>query len=319
MNRIVNWGIRVLFRHGYNDTTNAFKAYRREVIENVQPFLSHHFNLTVELPLKAVVRGYSYGIVPISWTQPQSRGLQAAPERDGQPLPLHRPLRLPRAPPEPRRLPPRRRPAADVRRAASGGRAASAAARRRRRPMARGPQAAVDYERLYDYRFRQIDQGVRRTVSGPAIAASYVRDSSGAPAARSSTPPTGRCRVHQRCACHGSAGPSTTYRLSRGRAAPGGDEGRDRRRDHGRRPPGRAISTASSSPISSSTCPGRRRSRSSSRGCTPCMRDGRGASRSSGRTTATASGQYWDFADHTVALTERGVAEHLYAAGFELV
>lgn len=68
MNRIVNWGIRVLFRHGYNDTTNAFKAYRREVIDNLQPFLSHHFNLTVELPLKAVVRGYSYGIVPISWT-----------------------------------------------------------------------------------------------------------------------------------------------------------------------------------------------------------------------------------------------------------
>lgn len=68
MNRIVNWGIRALFRHGYNDTTNAFKAYRREVIENAQPFLSHHFNLTVELPLKAVVRGYSYGIVPISWT-----------------------------------------------------------------------------------------------------------------------------------------------------------------------------------------------------------------------------------------------------------
>jgi dolichol-phosphate mannosyltransferase len=68
MNRIVNWGIRALFRHGYNDTTNAFKAYRREVIENVQPFLSHHFNLTVELPLKAVVRGYSYGIVPISWS-----------------------------------------------------------------------------------------------------------------------------------------------------------------------------------------------------------------------------------------------------------
>ena len=68
MNRIVNWGIRVLFRHGYNDTTNAFKAYRREVIDNIKPLLSHHFNLTVELPLKAVVRGYSYGTVPISWT-----------------------------------------------------------------------------------------------------------------------------------------------------------------------------------------------------------------------------------------------------------
>lgn len=68
LNRLVNLGIRLLFRHGYDDTTNAFKAYRREVIENVQPLLSQHFNLTVELPLKAVTRGHSYGIVPISWT-----------------------------------------------------------------------------------------------------------------------------------------------------------------------------------------------------------------------------------------------------------
>ena len=68
VNRIVNFGIRVLFRHGYDDTTNAFKAYRREVIENTQPLVSNHFNLTVELPLKAVIRGHSYAIVPISWT-----------------------------------------------------------------------------------------------------------------------------------------------------------------------------------------------------------------------------------------------------------
>jgi dolichol-phosphate mannosyltransferase len=67
-NRVVNLGIRVLFGHGYNDTTNAFKAYRREVIDTVQPLLSQHFNLTVELPLKAVVRGHSYAITPISWT-----------------------------------------------------------------------------------------------------------------------------------------------------------------------------------------------------------------------------------------------------------
>jgi dolichol-phosphate mannosyltransferase len=67
LNRIANWGIRLMFRHAYNDTTNAFKAYRREVIDAVQPLLSNHFNLTVELPLKAIVRGYSYGILPISW------------------------------------------------------------------------------------------------------------------------------------------------------------------------------------------------------------------------------------------------------------
>jgi dolichol-phosphate mannosyltransferase len=67
LNRIVNWAIRVLFQHGYNDTTNAFKAYRREVIETVEPLLSNHFNLTVEIPLKAIVRGHSYGIVPVAW------------------------------------------------------------------------------------------------------------------------------------------------------------------------------------------------------------------------------------------------------------
>ena len=67
LNRVVNTVIRVLFRSGYNDTTNAFKAYRREVIETVQPLLSNHFNLTVEIPLKAIVRGHSFAVVPISW------------------------------------------------------------------------------------------------------------------------------------------------------------------------------------------------------------------------------------------------------------
>jgi dolichol-phosphate mannosyltransferase len=68
VNRFVNLGIRFLFQHGYNDTTNAFKAYRREVIEQVQPLLSNHFNLTVEIPLKAVTRGFNFAVVPVSWT-----------------------------------------------------------------------------------------------------------------------------------------------------------------------------------------------------------------------------------------------------------
>jgi dolichol-phosphate mannosyltransferase len=67
LNRLANGVVRALFRHGLNDTTNAFKAYRREVIESVQPLVSNHFNLTVELPLKAIVRGHSYVICPISW------------------------------------------------------------------------------------------------------------------------------------------------------------------------------------------------------------------------------------------------------------
>lgn len=68
VNRVVNAGIRVLFQHGYNDTTNAFKAYRREVIDQIQPLLSNHFNLTVEMPLKAITRGFNFAVVPVSWT-----------------------------------------------------------------------------------------------------------------------------------------------------------------------------------------------------------------------------------------------------------
>jgi dolichol-phosphate mannosyltransferase len=67
LNRFANIFIRVLFGISLNDTTNAFKAYRRTVIEGCQPLVSAHFNLTVELPLKAVIRGYSWTVIPITW------------------------------------------------------------------------------------------------------------------------------------------------------------------------------------------------------------------------------------------------------------
>jgi len=67
LNRLANWFIRIIFGIRYNDVTNAFKVYRRAVINGVQPILSHHFNLTVELPLKAISRGFSYTVMPIRW------------------------------------------------------------------------------------------------------------------------------------------------------------------------------------------------------------------------------------------------------------
>jgi dolichol-phosphate mannosyltransferase len=73
VNRLANLFIRLLFGIAYNDVTNAFKAYRTSVIHGCRPLLSPHFNLTVELPLKAIVRGYSYEVVPISWRQ-RARG-----------------------------------------------------------------------------------------------------------------------------------------------------------------------------------------------------------------------------------------------------
>lgn len=69
VNRIVNGILPLLFGYRYNDTTNAFKAYRANVIRGCQPYVSRHYNLTVELPLKAIARGYSYRVVPIKWRQ----------------------------------------------------------------------------------------------------------------------------------------------------------------------------------------------------------------------------------------------------------
>jgi dolichol-phosphate mannosyltransferase len=67
LNRIGNSFIAGLYGLRYNDMSNAFKAFRREVISGVQPILSHHFNITVELPLKAIVRGYSWTVIPTNW------------------------------------------------------------------------------------------------------------------------------------------------------------------------------------------------------------------------------------------------------------
>lgn len=67
VNRLANRFIRTLFRIKLNDTTNAFKAYRKSVIDGCRPLISPHFNLTVELPLKAIVRGYTWTSIPITW------------------------------------------------------------------------------------------------------------------------------------------------------------------------------------------------------------------------------------------------------------
>ena len=67
INRMANTFLKLFFGIKLNDTTNAFKAYRREVIDGCRPLIAPHFNLTVELPLKAIVRGFSWTTMPITW------------------------------------------------------------------------------------------------------------------------------------------------------------------------------------------------------------------------------------------------------------
>ena len=72
INRLANLFLRVMFHVPLNDFTNAFKAYRAKVIDGCRPFLSPHFNLTIEIPLKTIVRGYSWTVIPITWRNRRS-------------------------------------------------------------------------------------------------------------------------------------------------------------------------------------------------------------------------------------------------------
>ncbi len=67
INRIANTIICIMIGTRYNDATNAFKLYKRQTIDGIKPFLSPHFNLTIELSVKSIVRGYSFSVVPNSW------------------------------------------------------------------------------------------------------------------------------------------------------------------------------------------------------------------------------------------------------------
>lgn len=72
INRMANTFVRILFLRRENDITNAFKMYRREAIDACRPFLALYFNITVEVPLKAINRGFNIAVVPINWYGRQS-------------------------------------------------------------------------------------------------------------------------------------------------------------------------------------------------------------------------------------------------------
>lgn len=67
VNRLVNSMLQLLFWTRHNDLTNAFKAYRAEVIHDMLPLKSAHFNITIELSLSALIRNYKIAKVPINW------------------------------------------------------------------------------------------------------------------------------------------------------------------------------------------------------------------------------------------------------------
>jgi len=92
LNRLTNWPICLLFATRYTDVTNAFKLYRKTTLEGLKPYLSPHFNFTVELPLKVIVRGVQLCGPAQLLAQSQGGRIQAEAQGDGKPLLVHHSL-----------------------------------------------------------------------------------------------------------------------------------------------------------------------------------------------------------------------------------
>ena len=67
LNRVFNFFVSLIFLNKYNDFTNAFKIYKKEVLLEIMPLISESFNIFLEIPLKIISRNYKYKIISINW------------------------------------------------------------------------------------------------------------------------------------------------------------------------------------------------------------------------------------------------------------
>lgn len=67
INRLGNYLTKFFFMSDYNDFSNSFKIYRKDIFNHINPIVSEDFNIFLELPLKTITRGFTYKIIPIKY------------------------------------------------------------------------------------------------------------------------------------------------------------------------------------------------------------------------------------------------------------
>ena len=67
LNRVGNLFAKLIIWSDLNDFTNGFKIYKKETLLKLYPLVSESFNIFIELPLKTIIRGFNYKIIPISY------------------------------------------------------------------------------------------------------------------------------------------------------------------------------------------------------------------------------------------------------------
>jgi len=66
-NRLGNTLVRWVYRIPEKDITNAFKAFRRDALRSLFPIEATEFNITLELAIKAHLKGCRYTSIPVRW------------------------------------------------------------------------------------------------------------------------------------------------------------------------------------------------------------------------------------------------------------
>lgn len=65
-NRLFNHLVSVMFKVPYKDLSNAFKMYSTSFLRSIK-MVSEDFDLTIEIPLKALIKGMRFAEIPNNW------------------------------------------------------------------------------------------------------------------------------------------------------------------------------------------------------------------------------------------------------------
>ncbi len=67
LSQLGNAFFQILFRTNCSDITNSFKAYRRMVLEEINP-TANGYNIGMEIALKGILKKYKYTTIPVAWS-----------------------------------------------------------------------------------------------------------------------------------------------------------------------------------------------------------------------------------------------------------
>lgn len=81
-NRICNLSAKLIFRIPYSDITNAFKAYRRNIVADID-LTSKGFEIFLELPVKAIKRTEQTTEIDVQHTVRKHKVPKLSVSRDG--------------------------------------------------------------------------------------------------------------------------------------------------------------------------------------------------------------------------------------------